>query len=124
MEQEGDVGKDGGDPHEGKHLNTDVGLDVELVLCRQSDFGGNANDGRDDSDERDKNGGDSADDRKYQTPPAGAYDKAAEEHEDKVDADAGHKGSVYDFRANLEEFQDGDDLRRERNLATRKQFAN
>lgn len=56
VEQEGHVGKDGGDPHECKHLDSNVAADIELVLGRQGDLGGDADDCRDDGGDRDKDG--------------------------------------------------------------------
>lgn len=48
MEQECQVGTEGPDPHECKHLRANVRLDVQLVLGREGNLGGDADDGGDD----------------------------------------------------------------------------
>lgn len=124
VQQEGDVGEDGGDPHEGEHLDANVGGDVQLVLRRQRNLGSKADDrGNDgcDGDERASNG---AQEGQGQTPPSRADDEGREEDHAQVDANTGDEEAVHDLGANLEEFQDGDGLLWQCDLGAGEQLTN
>lgn len=110
VEDKGQVGQDGGDPHEDEHLDANVGLDVELALGGQGDLGGHADDGCDDGGHADEDAGNGGDDGDGDGEPAGAHDERGGQHEDKVDDGAGGEEGVHDLRAELEQLQDGSNL--------------
>lgn len=124
VQQEGDIGGDGGDPHKDEHLDADIGFDVQLVLSCQGDLGSEADDGGNDSRETDDDGRNGAEERQPQTPPSSADDKRAHEHEDGVDADAGHEAAVHDLGADSEDGENGDGLGRQGDLGAGEKFAN
>jgi hypothetical protein len=51
MQEESQISKDGSDPHKGKHFDTNVCPDVELILCCEGDFCRDADDSRNDGSE-------------------------------------------------------------------------
>lgn len=122
MEDEGQVGEDGGYPHEDEHLDADVGTDVELVLGGEGNLGGEADRGRDDGGDGDEDGGDGANEREGEAEPAGAQDQGRGQHEDKVDDGGGREEDVHDAGAQLEEVEDGGHLGRESDTGAREEL--
>lgn len=113
MQQEGEEGEDGADPHEGKHLDANDGANVELVLGGEGNLGGDADDGGDDGGDDEGDDGEEADDGEEEGEKAAADGERGEKDHDKVDDGAGHEAAVHDLGADAEEGEDGDDLRGE-----------
>lgn len=124
MQQEGEIRQQCRYPHEGKHLAADITLDVQLVLRRQSNLGGHANDGGYDGRYGEDNAGHGANEGGAETEPAGLEDQWCDEEKDEVEDDAGHEEGVHDLRSNAEEGEDGGDFGRQSDSGAGEEFAN
>lgn len=116
MEEEGNDGKDGGDPHEGKHADTVLDANVKLVLGGHGDLEGNADDGGNDGSHGKKQSRDEAENGQSETVPGVEEDEGSEEKEDEVEDGAGEEEAEHDARANPKQPQDVDHLCREGDL--------
>lgn len=110
MQQEGKVGQQRANPHEGKHLAANIALDVELVLGREGNLGSNANDRGDDGRDGEDDAGHGADEGRAEAEPAGFEDERRDEQQDEVEDDAGHEEGVHDLGSDAEQLEDGDDF--------------
>lgn len=123
MDDEGNVCQDGGNPHKGKHVDTNVSFDVELVLGGQGDLGGNGDDGGNDGGDCDEDGADDANEGECQREPACADDEGTRKDEDKVEHGAGHEEAIHDLGADFQQVENGGDLGRQGNLGAGKKLA-
>lgn len=123
MQQESKVRRQGGDPHESKHLGADIALDVELILRREGNLGGHADDGGDDCGHGEDDAGHAADEGGEEAEPASSEDERRGEQEDEVEDDAGHEEGVHDLGSDAEEGEDGDDFGGEGDFGAGEEFA-
>lgn len=123
VEDEGEVGEQGADPHKGKHLDANDGVDVELVLGGEGNLGGEADDGGNDGGDGEEDAGEEAEGGDGEGEEAGADDERGGAQEDEVEDGAGHEEAVHDLGADAEEGQDGDDLRGEGDLGASEELA-
>lgn len=123
VEEEGEVGGDGGYPHEDKHADANVGLDVELVLGGGGDLEGDADGGGNNGSDGDEDGGDAAEDGEGEGEPSGADGQRGGEHEEEVEEDAGEEEAEHEALADAEESEDGEDLGGQGDLGAGQQLA-
>lgn len=124
MQQECKICRQGGDPHECKHLDTNIALNVELILRRESNLGSDANDGGYDCGYRKDYACYAADEGGEEAEPSSFEDKRGGEQEDKVEDDAGHEEGVHDLRSDAEEGEDGDDFGGQSDFGAGEELAN
>lgn len=110
VQQERKVGGQSPDPHKGKHLDANVGLDVQLVLRGEGDLGGHADDRGDDGGDGEDHARQPADKGDEQAEPAGAHDKGGPQEKDEVENSARHEEAIHDFGSDPQEAQNGLDL--------------
>lgn len=123
MQQECKISRQGGDPHECKHLAADIALDVELVLRREGNLGSHADDGGDDCGHGDYDACHAADEGGEEAEPSSSEDERGGEQEDQVEDNAGHEEGVHDLGSDAEEGEDGDDFGREGDFGAGEEFA-
>lgn len=123
VEQEGKVCGQGSNPHKGKHFDADVGLDVELVLGREGNLGGDADDGGDDGGDGEDETREAAEQGEEQREPPRPHDQRRAQQQHEVDDGAGHEEGVHDLGSDFEQPQDGQDLGGQGNLGAGEKLA-
>lgn len=123
VQQECEISRQGSDPHKGKHLTANIALNVELVLRREGNLGGNTNDGGDDCGYREDDACHTADEGCEEAEPSSSEDERGGEQEDEVEDDARHEEGVHDLGSDTEEGEDGDDFGGEGDFGAGEEFA-
>lgn len=103
MEQKGDIGKDGSDPHKDKHLDANLGANVELILGCEGHLGRNANDGSNNGGNSQDNARQPSDKANNKGPPASYDDERCSDQQHHVEDTASHKEGVHYLLADAEE---------------------
>lgn len=123
MQQECEIRRQGGDPHKGKHLAANIALDVELILRREGNLGGNTDDGGDDCGHCEDDARYAADEGCEEAEPSSSEDERRDEQEDEVEDDAGHEEGVHDLGSDAEEGEDCDDFGGKGDFGAGEEFA-
>lgn len=106
MNEGGDEREGRGNPHEGKHLGSDIDADVEVGLGRQGVFEDDRYGGRNDRGRRDHQSGNRGQEDNRQTPPPRKEDDGCQKHEQEVQDKAGNEEAEHDVRSDPQEAED------------------
>ncbi|EAQ92387.1 hypothetical protein CHGG_00622 [Chaetomium globosum CBS 148.51] len=111
-----------GQPHEDKHADADLGVDVELLLGLGGVLEGDADDGADGAGGQDEHHLEEGGDGQRQTPPARGHGQRREEDHQEGEHGGGEEEAEHDLGGEAQDVEDGDDLRGEGDGGAGEQF--